>query len=250
MLTMWTRCANSWHHCRSNPRQEWITEMVVSLQISIDDAAPLSLLSRLSGGDIAFGTAQALNETMTGAQGVVRRDAYLKAFTARNRALPKALTAIPNAERANKRKLIVRMVNVRDGKTGRMAGEGFVERQIEGGRKTAKGSNIAIPVIGRGLRRGTGGSIPKGKKPAANSKLFRVGNKLMERTGKRTIVTRYILTPTAKPSAKRFEYLTIGERYILENLPRIWRNRIRGIIGRMSLQSRGVGIKPRSGRLP
>jgi len=220
------------------------------LQISIDDAVPAGLLDRLSGGDIAFATAQALNETMTLAQDHVRRDTYLKAFTQRNRALSKALTAIPNAERANKRKLTVRMVNVRDGKTGRMAGEGFIERQIEGGRKTAKGSNIAIPVIGRGLRRGTGGSIPKGKKPAANPKLFRIGNKLMERTGKRTMVTRYILTPTAKPSAKRFDYLTEGEKVIVANLPRIWTNRIRGIIGRMSMQSRGMGVRSRGRRLP
>ena len=224
--------------------------MVVALQISLDDAAPLALLQRLSGGDIAFATAQALNETMTGAQGVVRRDAYMAAFTARNKALPKALTAIPNAERANKRKLSVRMVNVRDGKTGRMAGEGFIERQIEGGIKRAKGSNIAIPILGRGLRRGTGGSIPKGKKPAANPKLFRIGNRLVERTGKRTTVTRYVLTPTAKPSAKRFEYLTIGEKYIVQNLARIWRNRIRGIIGRQSMQSRGMGLPSRGRRLP
>lgn len=224
--------------------------MVVNLQISIEDAAPLALLSRLSDGDIAFATSQALNETMVMAQEHVRRDTYLKAFTQRNRALSKALTTIPNAERATKRKLSVRMVNVRDGKTGRMAGEGFIERQIEGGRKTAKGGNIAIPVLGRGLRRGTGGSIPKGKKPANNPKLFKIGNKLVERTGKRTIVTRFILTPTAKPSATRFEYLTEGEKVIVANLSRIWTNRIRGIIGRGSLQGRGMGLRPRGRRLP
>lgn len=224
--------------------------MPVTLQISLDDAAPLALLQRLSGGDIAFATAQAMNETMVIAQTEVRRDAYMKAFTARNKALPKALTAIPNAERANKRKLSVRMVNVRDGKTGRMAGEGFVERQIEGGAKTPKGSAIAIPQIGRGLRRGTGGSIPKGKKPAANPKLFRVGNTLRERTGKRTTVIRYILAPRAKPSASRFEYLTVGEKAIMANLPRIWRNRIRGIIGRGSLASRGMALPSRGRRLP
>lgn len=223
---------------------------MINIDVQIEDAAPRALLANLSGGDIAFATAQALNETMEGAQGAVRRDAYLKAFTARNKALPRALTAIPNAERANKRKLSVRMVNVRDSRTGRMAGEGFVERQIKGASKDAKGSVIAIPQIGRGLRRGTGGSIPKGKKPRANPKLFRVGNTLRERTGKRTTVIRYILTPQARPSSRRFEYLTVGEAYIVANLPRIWRNRIRGVIGRMSLQSRGVGIKPRRGRLP
>lgn len=224
---------------------------MIDVQINLDDVAPRALIDRLTGGDIAFAAAQGLNETMEVAQVAVRTKAYLDAFQMRNKALPKALTAIPNSERANKRKLTVRMVNVRDGKTGRMAGEGFVERQIKGATKTAKGSNIAIPVIGRGLRRGTGGSIPKARKPANNPKLIKIGNTLKERTGKRTLVTRYILTPTARPSSKgRYEHLTVGEKAILDNLARIVGNRIRGMIGRLSMQSRGMGVKPRRGRLP
>ncbi len=224
---------------------------MIEIQISIDDFAPKALLDRLSGGDIAFAASQAMNETMVLAQTAVRTKAYMDAFTSRNKALPKALTAIPNAERANKRKLQVRMVNVRDSKTGRMAGEGFVERQIEGASKTAKGSNIAIPVLGRGLRRGTGGSIPKARKPANNPKLFKVGNTLKERTGKRTVVTRYILTPTARPSSKgTYKHLQVGEKAIMDNIAKLLRARLRGVIGRASMQSRGMGVKSRGRRLP
>lgn len=224
---------------------------MIELQINIDDFAPKALIDRLSGGDVAFATAQGMNETMVLAQTAVRTKAFLDAFTQRNKALPKALTTIPNAERATKRKLQVRMVNVRDGKTGRMAGEGFIERQIAGQRKTAKGGNIAIPVLGRGLRRGTGGAIPKARKPANNEKLFKVGNTLKERTGKRTVVTRYILTPTAEASSKgRYRHLEVGEKVILDNIARLIGNRLRGVIGRASMQSRGMGLKSRGRRLP
>lgn len=217
---------------------------MIDIQINIDDTAPLRLLDMLTSNDINFAVSLGLNETMNLAQHQVRTKAYLDAFTQRNKALAKALTAIPNAERANKRKLSVRMVNVRDGKTGRMAGEGFIERQIGGSSKRAKGSNIAIPVIGPGLRRGTSGSIPTGKKPTKNPKLFKVKNRLVERQrGK--LVTRFILQPTAKSSSRgKFRYLEVGKKTIMDNLARIVTAKVRSVIAKNSLQSRGMGGKP------
>jgi hypothetical protein len=224
---------------------------MIDVQISIDTIAAERLIATLTGGDINFAVANGINETMNIAQEQVRKKAFLDAFTQRNKSLAKALTMIPNAERANKRKLQVRMVNVRDGKTGRMAGEGFVERQIRGGSKKAKNSNIAIPVIGAGLRRGTGGSIPKGKKPAGNTNLFRVGNRLVERhKGGKKLITRYILQPTAKASSRgKFRYLEVGIKAIMDNVEKIVGRKIRSVIARNSLKSRGMGVGP-GRRLP
>jgi hypothetical protein len=219
--------------------------MVVDLQITIDTMAAESLINSLTGNDINFAVAMGINETMNLAQTEVRTKAYMDAFQQRNKALAKALTMIPNSERATKRKLQVRMVNVRDGKTGRMAGEGFIERQIAGGAKSAKGSNIAIPVLGPGLRRGASGSIPKGKKPTQNPKLFRIGDKLVERQ-KKKLITRYVLQPTAAPSSKgKFKYIETGKAKILGNVERIVANKIRSVIARNSLKARGMGGRPR-----
>lgn len=221
--------------------------MTVDLQISIDTMAAERLINSLTSNDIAFAVAMGINETMVLAQTEVRTKAYLDAFTQRNKALAKALTMIPNSERATKRKLQVRMVNVRDGKTGRMAGEGFIERQIGGGAKTAKGSNIAIPVLGRGLRRNASGSIPKGLKPTQNPKLFRIGDRLVERQ-KKKLITRYVLQPTASPSSRgRFKYIEVGKAKILATVEGIVAKKIRSVIARNSLQSRGMGGRPRGG---
>jgi ribosomal protein S8 len=221
---------------------------MIDVQISIDTVAAERLIASLTAGDINFAVATGINETINRAQQAVRTKAYLDAFTQRNKSLAKAITAIPNAERANKRKLTVRMVNVRDGKTGRMAGEGFIERQIEGKTKRAKGSNIAIPVIGPGMRRGISGSIPTKQKPTKNPNLFRIKNRLVERQKNGKLVTRFVLTPTAKASSKgRFRYLEVGEKTIVDNISRIVTARIRSVIARNSLQSRGMGGRPRGG---
>jgi ribosomal protein S8 len=221
---------------------------MITIALNIDTVAAKRFIDQLSGGDIAYATANAMNETMNEAQTGIRQKAYAQAFMQRNKALPKALTTIRNADRANKRKLVVTMQNVRDGKTGRMAGEGFIERQVAGASKVGRG-NIAIPVIGPGLRRGASGSFPKALKPKGNAKLFRVGGALVERQkGRKKLVTRYLLQKTARPSRKgRFEYTETGLQIIQRRLPIIWAQRIRSVIGQASLASRGMGGKPRGG---
>ena len=213
--------------------------------IIIDDTLALRFLYTLGRNDVAYATANAMNRTMNQAQDAVRKEAYLKAFTQRNASLAKALTTIPNKHRATKRKLLVQMMNVRDSRTGRLAGEGFIERQIMGSVKRAKGSAVAIPVLGKGLRRLKGGSLPKGKKPRANDKLFKVGDRLVERQRKK-LITRFVLKKSTRNSSKgKFQYLDVGVRTIKKNIQTNWNKEMRGIIARASMKSRGLGLPSR-----
>lgn len=223
---------------------------MIDVILILDDAAAVNLIRRLTSGDIAYATANAMNKTMDQAQIDVRTKAFARVFTERNKSLAKALTTIPTKERATKRKLSVRMMNVQDARTGRLAGEGFVERQIAGAGKTAKNSVIAIPVLGRGLRRNSGGSIPKNLKPRGNAKLFRIGNRLVERQkNRKELITRYILQKNAKASSRgRFDYLDVGVTSIKSNITRNWTLAIRSVIGRASLSGRGMGM-PKRGAL-
>jgi hypothetical protein len=219
---------------------------MILIEVNVDSVAAKKLIDQLDGGDIAYATAQAMNRTMNEAQLAIRTKEYNAVFQQRNKSLAKALTTIRNADRASKRKLKTVMQNVRDGKTGRMAGVGFVDRQIAGATKVGRGQ-IAIPVLGRGLRRLAGGSIPKGQKPRGNKDLFRIGNVLVERrkTQKKP-VTRYILQKTARPSRSgRFNYTDAGVDIITRRLPIIWTQEVRRVIARLSLQSRGMGGGPR-----
>ena len=182
----------------------------------------MKYLDDLERSQIPFATSKAMNRTMVQAQQAVRREAYARAFTQRNKALPKALTTIPRGHWATKKKLKVTMMNVRDGRTGRMAGEGFVERQITGSMKTPRGSKIAVPVTGPGLRRGKAGAIPKGKRPRNNKKLFKLGNRLVERQ-RRKLVTRFALTSSAKPSSRgRFRYYETARATVNRRLQVNW----------------------------
>jgi ribosomal protein S8 len=211
---------------------------MIALEVSIDSVAAKRLIDQLDGGDIAYATAVAMNKTMDEAQLAIRTREYSAVFQQRNKSLAKALTTIRNSDRASKRKLKTVMQNVRDGKTSRMAGEGFIERQVLGQSKVGRGQ-IAIPVLGRGLRRLAGGSIPKGQKPRANKKLFKMGNVLAERrkTEKKPVV-RFVLQKTARASRSgQFNYTTAGVDIITTRLPIIWREEVRRVIARLSVKT-------------
>jgi hypothetical protein len=188
------------------------------LEIDIDLKSAEKYLNELSRKQIPFATSKAMNNTMIDAQTEVRRTAFNNVFTKRNKTLPKMLTMIPRGFWASKHKLEVHMMNVRG------AGAGFINRQIEGKVKVAKGSSIAIPVIGPGLRRLSGGAIGKGERPRANSKLFKnkAGTMLYERQRKK-IVPRYVLTKKARPNKRgRFKYYEVGQRTIERNFETNW----------------------------
>lgn len=219
---------------------------MLAFEIHFDDSQVWNLMTDLERSQVPFATALAMNQTMNEVQAKVREDAYTNVFVRRNKALPKALTMIPNKMRATKKRLKVSMVNVRDSRTGRMAGAGFVERQIKGQTKTARGSNIAIPVLGPGMRRNKTGGVPKGKHPRANSKLFRVGDRLVERQRKK-LVTRYALTPTARPnSAGRFRYYETARRVATGRLRSNWNRAmlkaVKSSVSRHSGSSRARGM--------
>ena len=191
-------------------------QIEISYNMQAADDAMKDYVSR----KIPYATAQALNNTMVDAQKAIRRDALPKVFTRRNKALPRALTTIPRGGFATGRRLIVTMVNARG------AGEGFIERQIDGQVKKPKGSAIAIPIIGPGMQRLVGGSIPKKKKPRANQNLFKnkSGTILMERDrNTKKLVPRFVLTKTAKPNRRgSLKYYETAEKTVQRNVLNNW----------------------------
>lgn len=199
--------------------------MDVIVNFTIDDRAARRMLDDTQYRQVPFATSLALNETMKLAQEDVRRE-YERRFTMRNTSLAKALTTIPRGSFATKRKLRVEMMNVRDRRTGRMAGEGFVNRQMKGGGKVARGRGIAIPILGKGMRRLKGGSLPKGKKAKNRDDLFKMGKNgriLYQRVHKKP-VARFVLTKTAKPSSRgRFKYIPTGKTSIQRNIRQQWK---------------------------
>lgn len=197
---------------------------MIQMDVFLDEASVMNYMTDLEASQIPWATAQALNHTMKQVQQSVRKDAYLNAFEQRNKTLAKALTTIPRGHWATKKRLKVSMMNVRDRKTGRMAGEGFIERQINNQSKSPRGSsNIAVPVLGKGMRRNKGGSLPKGKKPRNNKKLFRVGNRLVERQRGNKLVTRFALTKNARPNRKgKFDYYGVAQDTTKRVLQRNW----------------------------
>ncbi len=175
---------------------------------------------------IPFAASQAMNDSMKDAQSYLRGYSFPAAqpWTIRNRSFSKSQTTI--YKWARKTDLEVRMGSVMDRKTGRMAGEGFVQRQMSGAQKKPAGSAIAIPILGRGLKRLAGGSIPQGKKPRANPKLVKITTKrgteiLIEkqRSGKK-IVPRYVLAKKARGTSPLRNLHADGFKTINATFPR------------------------------
>lgn len=190
---------------------------MISLDVVINDRKARKRLTDLQRSQIPFALSQALNQTMIGAQQFIRRKEFVRVFEQRNKKFPELITTIPRGKFATKRKLEVTMLNVRG------AGEGFIDRQIRGRKKTARGSNIAIPVIGPGLRRGASGAIPKAKRPANDPSLVRIGRVLYQRQKRKGLVPRFVLTPQARPSSRgRFRYYEVAEEYIRRRMQRNW----------------------------
>lgn len=150
-----------------------------------------------------FAQSVMINKTMLNVQEQLRSVTYADRpeWTVRNRQLGKALTTFRNVDRANKRKLFAKLGPAMS--RGRLAGDGFVGRQRTGQTKRPRGSAIALPQLGPGLRRLKGGGISAAKKPRANKKLFKVKGRrgaelLMERQAKNKARLRYVLVKKAR----------------------------------------------------
>lgn len=174
----------------------------ISIQHDIDKA-----LVRMAGyrNQMPFALANTINKTADDVQQRLRSVTFTKGVENRNKALPSALTMIRNVDRAKPNKLIVK-IGPAMGRGGRYAGAGFAVRQIEGRTKVAKGSAIAVPQIGPGLRRLKGGSISKPKKAKNRTDLVKIKTKkgatlLVEQQRKRKVV-RYVLTKTARGTSR------------------------------------------------
>lgn len=154
----------------------------------------------------------AINATAKDVQTQLAGKTIPAAWTVRNRALANAMTKfIPDQvsgqggllngrSKPNKKTIVI---GPAAGKGGWLAGEGFSERQVSGATKKPRGSAIAVPNIGPGLKRLAGGSIPAAKKPKNlrdNKKFFVKGNAIFERMGAKgdKIKMRYALANQAK----------------------------------------------------
>lgn len=181
---------------------------MIQIDISSDIDQAMSEVHSFWRGQLPFATSRALNSTALDVQKRLRGSTIPSAWTNRNKALARAMTTFiaddegggPGLANYRKGKWSVVIGAARNSK-GYVAGEGFSERQVTGARKLPKGTAIAIPIEGPGLRRGAGGAIPAAKR-AKNRRhdknLFRRGNVLFEKQrGGKKIVPRYVLATQA-----------------------------------------------------
>lgn len=153
----------------------------------------------------------AINSTARDVQRYLESVTIPKAWTNRNKALARAMTRfvpdesgqaglLNSRSKPGKRSVVI---GPAAGKGGWLAGEGFAERQVTGGVKKPRGSAVAVPNEGPGLKRLSGGSIPARMKPKnlrGNKKFFVKGSALYERMGAKgdSLRLRYVLAPQAK----------------------------------------------------
>lgn len=178
------------------------------IEIETDINQVVTDMGRFRNNQFPFAMMNTINELGLGVQKLWREGSIPNAWTTRNNALPRALTTIPKGSFATKRSLVLEIVSAKSRVSGFLAGEGFFDRQVSGDEKTPKGRAIAIPVEGRGLRRGRAGAIPKAKRAKNRNDLIKVSagrgkDLLLERVrkdkkNKSGLEVRYILRKSAQ----------------------------------------------------
>jgi hypothetical protein len=190
---------------------------MITIDISSDLEQARGEVANFFRKQMRFVMMKSINDTARDVQTTLRSNVMPKA-TPRNAAFPRAATYIIPDEKSGIGGMFTtsNFLNQKDtvvigpvkGRNGHTAGEGFMERQITGKTKTPRGSAIAIPNIGPGLKRNANGSIPAGKKAKnlrGNEKFFKKPGKgntnlIFERMGAdgERLKLRHILVPQAK----------------------------------------------------
>lgn len=182
---------------------------MITIDITSDIEAALRDVGDFFRDQVPFALSGAINKTALDVQEHLRGVTLPAAWENRNKALPRAMTMFvphsgnPQGGLTNSRsgRWSV-MIGPAAGKGGWIAGEGFAERQVTGDTKKARGSAIAIPILGPGLRRLGGGSIPAAKKAKNNrgDNYFKLKGSevLYERQKNNKIVPRFVLAKVAK----------------------------------------------------
>lgn len=185
---------------------------MITVDITSDLDAAMTDVADFFRRQMPFVMDNAINATAKDVQTQLATKTIPSSWTVRNRALANAMTRfIPDPvsgqggllngrSKPNKKSIVI---GPAAGKGGWLAGEGFAERQVTGATKKPRGTAIAIPNIGPGLKRLAGGSIPAAKKPKNlrnNEKFFVKGNAIFERMGAKgdKIKLRYALANQAK----------------------------------------------------
>lgn len=182
---------------------------MITIDITSDIDAAMKDVSDFFRDQIPFALSGAVNKTAMDVQKHLRGATLPNAWENRNKALSRAMTMfVPHAENPRGGLTNARsgrwsvMIGAASGRGGWIAGEGFAERQVTGATKTPKGGAIAIPILGPGLHRLAGGSIPEAKKAKNNrgDNYFKLqGSKVLyERQKNKKIIPRFVLANTAK----------------------------------------------------
>lgn len=178
---------------------------MITVDITSDIDEAMKDVAKFFNRQIPYATMLSINATVRDVQTKLRNGTIPNAWTVRDPNLATAMTYVIPDEKSGqgglfttknflKGKDTVVLGPVRSKKSGRLAGEGFAERNVTGATKVPKNQHIAQPQLGPGLKRLAYGSIPSAKKPKnliGNEKFFIKGQAIYERMGKNGDRLRY-----------------------------------------------------------
>ncbi len=173
-------------------------------------------LIRLQRQQVPFALSKAMNNTMFDVRRFEVGVTYPKAFAVKS---PSFFRAIMRVDEATKINLVARLTDKSPG------GRDYLQRHTEGGTKTPRGSNIAIPAQ---VRRRARGGVLNSKRPnklLSDPKVFKgmIRGKpaIMRRMGRaksRSIKVLYLLRPSV-PIKKSFRFYEDGAKVVQRTLP-------------------------------
>jgi len=210
--------------------------VTITIDISSDIDKALREVGDTFERQIPFAMAGAITDTAFDVRRRVVGSTWNNAFDVRNKALPKRMfrvmdeTGAPMRGGARNVSRQLKTTGVAEISVGDSLGRDWTHEQAEGGTKTARGTNIAVPVKPDTLRSPTG-RIRKPNKPLAitnkkNHFLLKKGGRkvaIMKRDGKSTTAV-YLFIKSA-PIPKRFRFYEDAEDTTLRVFPGHFDNR-------------------------
>ena len=126
---------------------------MINIDITSDIENAMMDVDTFFRGQIPFGTAGALNDSIFDVRKRIVGSTYPKAFQVRNRAFPGRLWRV--TQKANKREMTALLTQTLD--------RDYITTHATGGIKSSRGGHsVAVPI---GIKRTKNGRIPAAKKP-------------------------------------------------------------------------------------
>ena len=189
--------------------------MQINLTSNVNDV--MRRMTDVQKRQVPFALSKALNDTAFEIRTEIVQRTYPRAFTVRNSRFISAVLRVATASKAN---LIASVFD--------QLGRDYLERHTQGGVKTPRGSNLAIPTDQ--VTRNAGGSVRAAQQPRnvlgkrGAFKLQSNGNTyIAQRQGKARYPLRvlYLLEPRAT-IAKTFAFYEDARRVVTERLADAW----------------------------